>query len=163
MKVTDAYIGLGSNLGDRGVNLIQATEMIESRLGDVINKSPLYETAAFGKTNQPDFYNQVIVVRTGFIPEELLNELHEIEKNMGRKRVEKWGSRHIDLDILFYGELIQEDGNFKVPHPGIQYRKFVLAPLNDIAPHFVHPKLGITVGKLFKMCPDDSRITLIEA
>lgn len=141
------FIALGSNLGDRAGNLRKAAALIE-RQTRVISVSPFYETEPWGDTGQGPFINAVIEVRTQLGPAELLSSLKSIEEEMGRKPERRWGPRLIDLDIIFYGDKIIEKEGLKIPHPGAHERAFVLVPLNDIAPEFIHPSLGKTISVL---------------
>lgn len=134
------YLGLGSNMGDKAQNLAQAVDLIEQiEKIDVTQKSSLYITAPWGKTDQDEFLNQVIEIKTELTPLELLHVLQEIEIKLGRLRNEKWGPRVIDLDILMYGEEIIDLQELKIPHPYLYERLFVLIPLQEIAPQLIFP------------------------
>ena len=135
-----AYIGLGSNVGDRFKNLQLAISQI-SLLNDTIVKvvSSIYETLPFGKSDQPDFYNAAVKILTELTPSELFKEIKKIEVQIGRVEREKWGPREIDLDILLYNDLVFSDEIITLPHKGIIYRDFVLLPLLEIEPEIVHP------------------------
>lgn len=148
------YLLLGSNLGDREQNIITARHQISRHLGKVITASSLYKTAAWGKTDQPDFFNQVIVVNSALTPQEALHYILEIEKNMGRKRKDKWGERTIDIDILLWADLVIHDTSLTIPHPGIPQRRFTLVPLCEVAKDFVHPVTGKTIAELLEACSD---------
>jgi 2-amino-4-hydroxy-6-hydroxymethyldihydropteridine diphosphokinase len=147
------YLLLGSNLGDKAKNLDLAIEQIKHH-GQVILKSSLYSSKAWGKTNQPDFINQAIEVQTTQSPEELLKELLSIETLLGRQRIEKWGERLIDIDILFYGDRTVSDPHLHIPHPEIQNRRFALMPMVELAPGFRHPILKKTMKELLEDCLD---------
>ena len=135
-----AFIGLGSNVGDRFNNLILAVSKIGLLTNTIVKDvSSIYETLPFGKPDQPDFYNAVVKLQTDFNPAELLNELKKIEVQLGRIKREKWGPREIDLDILFFNDLIISDEIITLPHKGIIYRDFVLFPLIEIEPELIHP------------------------
>ncbi len=151
------FLSLGSNLSDRKANLLNARVVLE-RLGRIISLSPTYQTDAWGKTDQPAFYNQVIEMSSDLDPNQFLSETLAIEHELGRVREEKWGPRVIDIDILFYGNRIVNDQNLIVPHPGIASRKFVLVPLADIAPEFVHPTLKKTIVTLLQECHDELKV-----
>jgi len=139
------FLLLGSNLGDRQHYLRDAIGLIESHIAPVLKTSSIYETESWGKADAPDYLNQVIVLETAMQAWELLDKILSIELILGRKREEKWGSRTIDIDILFYGnEIIGEEG-LQVPHPELHNRRFTLAPLAEIAPDFVHPVLNKTI------------------
>lgn len=126
------YIGLGTNLGDRHLNLGNAINLIGNQIGKVLKQSSIHETKAWGNTNQPDFLNMVIRIETELTPELLLEKCLSIEKEIGRVREEKWGPRIIDIDILYYNDLIIDNENLKIPHPFINEREFVLKPLTEI-------------------------------
>lgn len=148
------YLLLGSNLGDSLTHLKTACEAISRSIGSIITTSSIYKTKAWGKLNQPDFYNQVILVSTGETPQNVLKNLLSIEKEMGRNRIEKWGARIIDLDILFFNDLVVDSPNLQIPHPGIPNRRFTLVPLTEIAPEFVHPVYKKTITELLRDCDD---------
>jgi 2-amino-4-hydroxy-6-hydroxymethyldihydropteridine diphosphokinase len=135
----NVFLLLGSNLGDRNSYLQQAISQIGQFVGSVTKLSSLYETAAWGKTDQPDYLNQVLIVQTDLQPHAVLKQILQIELNLGRKREEKWGARTIDIDILFYDNIILNDPDLIIPHPELQNRRFTLEPLAEIAPNLVHP------------------------
>lgn len=116
----------------------------------VVKRSSLYETKPWGLKAQPDFINMVVCAETGISPEELLKKLKFIEKKMGRKESKRWGPRLIDIDILFYDDLVIDSPELKIPHPYIKEREFVLLPLSEIEPEFVHPVLKKTVRELYR-------------
>ena len=152
------FLLLGSNLGDKESNLNTAKSLIEQYAGKIISKSSLYRTTAWGKEDQPEFYNQVIEIVGELTPEELIEQLLYIENKMGRQRKEKWGERLIDLDILYYHETIIGKTNLKIPHPGIPERRFTLVPLEEIAPNFKHPLLKKTNSQLLTECADPLQV-----
>ena len=151
---TNVYLLLGSNLGDRIGNLSYARQEISRDAGQIITTSSLYKTAAWGTSEQPDFYNQVIKIQSQLSPEELLATTLKIEEKAGRLRMEKWGPRTLDIDILFFGSTVLESNNLVIPHREIQNRKFTLLPLDEIASDFMHPVLKATVHQLLMDCPD---------
>lgn len=156
------FIGIGSNLGDRRENCREARRRIgELPNTRVLRESSIYESEPHGDA-KTWFANSVIEIETELAPNQLLKKLKEIEEAMGRKRVKgkRWGSRVIDLDILFYGNEIIEKRNLKVPHPRIPERRFVLVPLCEIAPQFLHPGLGKTITDLLNETTDNKAIRL---
>lgn len=148
------YLSLGGNLGDRLSNLIMAIQLIKERIGEVLQESAIYETKAWGDTNQPDYLNMVIALKTNLAPEELLNKTQRIENELGRKRREKWGARTIDIDILLINHLIINTERLKVPHPLMSERKFVLLPLMEVAAEFIHPIFKTSIKTLTSNCED---------
>lgn len=148
------YILSGSNLGDRAAKLAEALEQIEKQAGSVISQSQLYETAAWGIEEQPAFLNQVLEIQTLLAPEALLDCLLTIEKQLGRERKQKWSTRLIDLDLLYYGDLVVETPTLRIPHPYIPERRFTLVPLCELVPLLVHPVLKRNQLQLLKDCPD---------
>lgn len=154
----DIYLLLGTNLGNKAANLDQATSQIQRSIGKISKLSRIYETAAWGKTEQPSFYNQVVTLVSHFSPVELLAELHKIEIEMGRVRYEKWGERVIDIDILFYGDSVINTPQLTIPHPEIQNRKFTLAPLAEVRADFYHPVLKQTIRALLESCSDPLQV-----
>jgi 2-amino-4-hydroxy-6-hydroxymethyldihydropteridine diphosphokinase len=152
---------LGSNMGNSIEILSTAIEQIEEKIGSVLLGSDLYATAAWGNTSQPDFLNQVIEVATPLDAAETLEIILSIEKNMGRIRTIKNAPRIIDIDILFFNNEIINRSNLIVPHPEIQNRRFVLTPLNEIAPQMIHPVLNKTIEQLLSICPDQLAVKKI--
>ena len=144
----EAYLLLGSNLGESRKYILDAIGYIENQVGEVIAQSSLYQTASWGKRDQPDFINQVVQVKTKLDPQQLLENILVIEKKLGRERSEKWGSRTIDIDLLFFGDQIVNADNLVVPHPYLHQRRFTLMPLMEINPNLVHPVLKETIHQL---------------
>jgi 2-amino-4-hydroxy-6-hydroxymethyldihydropteridine diphosphokinase len=154
-----AYIGLGSNLGDKKSNIQKVIDIIrEKKILKEIKVSSLFLTEPVGKKEQPDFLNLVIKGKTELGPFELLSSLLEIENNLGRKRKEKWGPRQIDLDILFYGDIILNQENLVIPHPELPNRRFVLVPLMELSPDLKHPLLNKNIRQLLKDTKDQSKV-----
>lgn len=142
------YIGIGSNIGDREANCKKAIELLQTK-GIVTTKiSSIYETEPWGVKEQPKFLNMALEAETNLSPEKLLIALKDIEKQMKREYAIKWGPRIIDLDLLFYDNIILDTDDLKIPHPLICKRDFVLLPLSEIAPNKVHPVEGKTIIQL---------------
>jgi 2-amino-4-hydroxy-6-hydroxymethyldihydropteridine diphosphokinase len=158
---TSFFLLLGSNQGNRAQQLSDAVERIKHSIGPIEKASSIYETAAWGKTDQPDFLNQVLVARSALSPLAVLQAIHSIELGMGRQRNKKWSERTIDIDILYAGGKVLNLPELMIPHPEIQNRKFALAPLAEIAPGFVHPILNKTNAALLLACQDVLHVELM--
>lgn len=158
---TPFHILLGTNIGDRNKNLEVALLAIEREIGTIIKRSSVYQTDAWGKTDQAPFYNQVIELRTSLLPHDVLKELMLLEQKMGRRRTEVWGERLIDLDILLNGKEIIETSDLIIPHPQMVYRRFTLVPLNEIASEFIHPVFQKSISELLDSCVDKLRVMRI--
>lgn len=144
-----AYLGLGSNIGERETNLNNAIAKLSEVPGIQVTKiSSRYETKPYGKTDQPDFMNMAIEVDTNLTPLDLLETVLGVEHELGRVRNEVWGPRNIDIDVLLYEELELQLSDLKVPHPEMHLRSFVIDPLYEIAPKREHPTLKMTVEKI---------------
>jgi 2-amino-4-hydroxy-6-hydroxymethyldihydropteridine diphosphokinase len=154
----NVLLSLGSNLGDSLEQLQIAARLLERQAGGILNVSPVYRTKAWGRTDQPDFLNAVVELQTHLDAETLMQRVLDAEHAMGRERLEKWGPRSIDIDILFYGDAVIDLPALKVPHPQLHLRNFVLVPLNDIAPELLHPALNMTISRLLAICPDTSAV-----
>lgn len=155
-----AYLLIGGNLGNRLGFLYAAEEKIKQKGIQVLRKSSIYETAAWGITDQPSFLNQVLEVLTSLNAEQLLQEILEIERELGRIRSEKNGARTIDIDILYYGEEIIRLPGLNIPHERIALRKFVLIPLTELIPDFTDPSTGKTIKKMLEDCKDTLTVTI---
>jgi 2-amino-4-hydroxy-6-hydroxymethyldihydropteridine diphosphokinase len=155
-----AILLIGGNLGNRTRHLQQAAQLIEEQAGKVVKLSGLYETAPWGNVQQPDYLNQALQIETTLEPLPLLHTLLNIEREIGRIRQQKWGARVIDIDIIFYNNEIISLPELKIPHPRMQFRQFVLVPLNEILPNWVHPVLQQTVHALLAACEDELPATL---
>lgn len=149
-----AYLLIGGNLGNRLQYLQKAAGMISERAGRVSASSSVYETAAWGNTNQAAFLNQVLAVRTCHPAAELMTRLLSIEAEMGRKRGEKFGPRTIDIDILFYDNEIHQSPFITIPHPEVANRRFALVPLADLVPGLQHPERHQSIAQLLAACGD---------
>jgi 2-amino-4-hydroxy-6-hydroxymethyldihydropteridine diphosphokinase len=145
-----AYLLLGSNLGDRLKFISEASGAIDGRLGSIQARSSLYRTASWGKHDQPDFINMAVALETELSAAELLKGALSIEMELGRERVEKWGSRTIDIDILLYGDQIINQPDLKIPHPFLHERRFCLEPLVEIASDLIHPSFGKPLSVLLR-------------
>jgi len=149
-----AYLLTGGNMGDRQESLATAYECIGQQCGDIISASSLYETAAWGKNDQPSFLNQVLEIQTVLTPRQLLKKILRVEKQIGRVRKEKYGPRIIDIDILLFNDEIHNYPSLKIPHPELQNRRFALVPLTEIAPDLIHPVIKKSIAELLIICPD---------
>ncbi|WP_078671372.1 2-amino-4-hydroxy-6-hydroxymethyldihydropteridine diphosphokinase [Chitinophaga eiseniae] len=150
-----AILLIGGNLGDRVANLQQAVALIGASAGEVLKTSALYQTAPWGSVDQPDYLNQGIEIQTSMDALTLLHTLLDIERRIGRIRQEKWGARVIDIDLIFFNDEILSLPELKLPHPRMHLRQFVLVPLAEIVPDYLHPVLHKTVRQLQQDCPDD--------
>ena len=152
------YIQLGSNIRERESFIAKSMEQIEENVGEIIIASSVFKTTPWGNENQNNFLNSVIKIKTPFDSFKVLKKSQEIEKNLGRERVEKWGERTIDIDILFYNNKIINTKELIIPHPLIQQRKFVLIPLSEIAPNYTHPILKKSISTLLSECKDNQKV-----
>ena len=154
MKHT-VFIGLGTNLGDRYRNLSQAKTAL-NQIGKIVAESAIYKTPPWGYTDQPAFLNEVVKFETNLAPEDLLKNLKLIEERLGREESFRYGPRIIDLDILFYDNIVYNSGRLTIPHKQIAHRAFVLVPLADLAPDMVHPTVGKTISEMLFDLEDDN-------
>lgn len=150
------FLGLGTNLGDRTGNLNTALKLLPEKGLKILAVSGIYETAAWGFTDQPDFLNLCLQARTDLNPGDLLDTLKILEKEIGRKESFHWGPRLIDIDILYYNNQIISEDNIRIPHPGIAQRDFVLAPLTEIAPDFINPLNHLSSSQMLENLPANS-------
>lgn len=156
-----AFIGLGSNLGDRLHYLCAAVRrMIAEPHIHLLAVAGVYETEPVGKTDQPDFLNSVAYIQTLTAPRSLLKLLHEIEHSLGRQRVERWGCRTLDLDLLSMDALTMNSASLTLPHPRLTERRFVLVPFVEIAPTYMIPGMQQTAASLLAVCPDKQRVDM---
>lgn len=157
-----SYLLIGGNQGDRSATLAAARAAIAATAGTIRNASGLYETAPWGNTDQGWFLNQALQLETGMDAPALLSVLLNIETKMGRTRSEKYGARIIDIDILFFNDATIHAPGLEIPHPEIQNRRFVLEPLNEIAPDYIHPVLKLSVRELLLACTDPLEVKRIK-
>lgn len=144
------YISFGSNIGNRKKAIEEAFYLIEQNNMRITKKSTIFETEPYGYTEQPSFLNGALEVKTDLSCREVLEKLLYIEKEIGRVRKFKWGPRLIDLDIIFFNDEVYDEEDLKVPHPDMHNRDFVLKPLSELCPNFIHPVLKKTVKELFE-------------
>ena len=156
-----AYLLIGGNLGNRKENFLKAISFINEECGTLTRSSSIYETDAWGNTDQPSFLNQVLSIETPLNAKQLMRKILKIEKIMGRVRKEKMGPRVIDIDILFFENEIHDLRFLKIPHPEIQNRRFVLVPLGEIDPGLQHPVLKKSIAQLLEECPDNLEVKKI--
>jgi len=152
--MNNAYLLIGGNIGNREKNLTMAIELINENCGTVVANSSIYETAAWGNTDQQDFLNEAILIKTSLSADQLMSSLLQVEEKMGRQRNEKFGPRSIDLDILLFNDEVHNTHHIKIPHPELPNRRFALAPLAEIAASQVHPVLQKTIAELLKETKD---------
>lgn len=143
-----AFVALGSNLGNKEKNIKQALKLLEEQGIEIVKVSTLIVTEPYGVLDQPGFLNGVCEIKTELEPLELLRLLLATEQQMGRVRLRHWGERNIDLDMIFYENIIMDTQELKLPHPDMQNRDFVLLPMTELAPSLVHPVLKKTMAEL---------------
>jgi len=153
---------LGSNLENRLINLEQAVLGVSQTIGQITKKSAIYQTQAWGEIKQPDFLNQTILATTKLSPQDVLSYMLRIEEKMGRIREKKWGPRIIDIDLLFYDDLILETPELTIPHPQISRRNFVLIPTMEVFGNFIHPVFKLSIEELYLRCRDQGEVYLSE-
>lgn len=159
--VAISHIHIGTNQGNLISNLKAALRLLEAN-GKIVDKSRVYETEAWGKKDQANFYNMAISYDTELEPYDLLKLVNEIEDQLGRERNEKWAERIIDLDIITYDDKFIYDDKLKIPHPHMVERNFVLIPMMEIAGEWMHPKEKKTIEELYLECHDACEVILIE-
>lgn len=154
------YLCIGGNLGEREANLEEAIEFIDFNFGDVLAVSSVYESEPWGMNDVPNFLNQVVHLQSELSNEELLAEIAELEEFFGRERSsEGYVSREMDIDVLFIGDEIIATETFQVPHPRLAERRFVLEPLVELVPDFIHPTMKKSVSEILKACTDQGKVT----
>jgi len=157
--MAQVYLLLGGNTGNRMKNLNSAVEMICDGIGKVIRTSSVYETEPFGFRDKRQFFNVCVIVETKLSPHQILKVISEIETTLGRKRkTEKYVSRTIDIDILFYNDIIFNEPSLNIPHPEVHKRNFALIPMAEISPEFIHPVLGKTISRLLEESTDRHKV-----
>jgi 2-amino-4-hydroxy-6-hydroxymethyldihydropteridine diphosphokinase len=156
--ITQLFLSLGGNLGNTREIFEGTYPLIEKKIGKISVYSSIYQTQAWGPIPQDDFLNQVLLVSTTLTAQACLTEMLAIEKEFGRERKERWGPRTLDLDLLYYGDLIIAEADLVVPHPRIAERKFILTPLAEIAPMYVDPVSGLTANAMLMACEDTSEV-----
>ena len=155
-------LGLGSNLGEREDNISQAILLIQN-YGKVVNTSDLYETSSWGYESENKYINSCIELETEQEPKELLETMLKIEREMGRTRNARgYSDRVIDIDVLLYGNQIENDAAIQIPHPEMHNRLFVLAPMNDLLPNRIHPVFKKSINELYNLCLDSTQIRKVE-
>ncbi len=152
--MNQAYLLIGGNEGNRIVNLELARDAIERYCGTILLQSSLYETAAWGYKQQPSFLNQALLIQTAMVAPVLMQFILQTEERLGRKRLEKYGPRIIDIDILFFNQEVYDLPDLKIPHPEIENRRFALEPMAELAPFWMHPVLHRTIEELLASCSD---------
>ena len=155
--MSTVFVGIGSNLGNRIENCSNAIRKI-SDFASVSAISSIYETQPVGYEDQHDFINCAVKIETNLSPYDLLLSLQSIEDTSGRERIQKWGPRIIDLDILFYNDLVIDSDELTIPHPRAHLRRFVLEPLSEIAPDLIHPVLKVSISKLLEGLNDPKSV-----
>jgi len=156
----EIYLLLGANLGDPKSQVELAIGEIVKAIGPIIRKSSLYQSEAWGLTDQPPFINQIVVIGSTKTPHEILGITQSIEQKLGRVRKQKWGERIIDIDILYFGGHVINEEDLVIPHPFIPDRKFTLLPLVEIAASYLHPVLDLSNQQLLEMCTDNLNVNL---
>ena len=152
--MSKVYLSIGSNKGNRSVLINKAIDEIEKKVGIIISRSSIYQSKSWGFDSN-DFYNLCLLIDTDIMPKPLLINLKKIEKSMGREDIDgSYSDRFIDIDILFYDNIITDSEDLKIPHPKIEIRKFVLVPMLEIADDYVHPILNKTIKELYNDCSD---------
>jgi len=159
--MNSVYLSIGGNLGNRIENLAIVRSFIKDEVGSIVMSSSVYETGSWGIKSQPDFLNQVLLVKTKLSPHKIMQLILSIENKMGRIRTYKNASRIIDIDILFFNDEIINLPNLTIPHPELQNRKFVLTPLNEIAADLIHPVFNQSMRNLLSTSKDMLEVRLL--
>ena len=157
-----AYVLMGGNVGDTKTTFQRAIELLQAVCGTIVRASSIYQTAPWGKADQQNFLNQALLLTTDFSARDLMQSILAIEEKMGRQRLEKYGPRLIDIDILLFNDAVIEDTLVTIPHPELPYRRFALIPLAEIAAAIIHPVLKKTIEELLSDCPDQLSVSRLE-
>ncbi len=163
MQTRIYHLITGSNLGNREEQLMLVQTLIQETVGPILRKSRIYETQPWGYDDQPWFLNQVLEVLSEKTPETLILKIKDLEIRAGRQPHEKWHARHMDIDILLVGDTVLKTANLEIPHPLLQDRLFVLVPLLDLVPDFLHPVFGKTIEELYLDCRDTGEVYIFSA
>lgn len=155
------YVLIGGNIGERLKTMAKAKDLLQDNIGAIVQTSSIYETAAWGIVDQPDFLNQVLVIETIYNAKECMKKILSIENEMGRVRTIKNAARIIDIDILFFNNEIIHQDNLVIPHPEIQNRRFTLLPLTEISPLLMHPVFNQSMQTLLSTCKDELEVKLL--
>jgi len=159
--MSKVILSIGSNLGDRTKNLLSAASLIDQNIGTIIKCSSVYETEPWGFNTDDQFLNQVLMIDTNDNPSEVMNKIIIIEESSGRIReASSYHSRNIDIDILFFDDMIISENNLQIPHPRLHLRNFTMIPLAEIAADFMHPVLGEKLIALAKKCEDRKKVVI---
>lgn len=154
---------IGGNLGNREESLRACLNTLQSNQVHIVRSSSVFETASWGNTDNPPFLNQVLEIKTSLLPEELMDYCLDIEQRLGRTRSQKWESRVIDIDILFYHHIIYQSDRLRIPHPHIASRRFVLEPLAEMIPNEIHPVSLLQIKTLLDRCSDELPVQKISS
>jgi 2-amino-4-hydroxy-6-hydroxymethyldihydropteridine diphosphokinase len=158
-KKHTVYLSLGTNLGNKKKNLVRIAKRLSEAGMEVIRSSGIYRSPAWGYRSENDYYNQCLACTSDQAPEVLMEQILSLEKAMGRKRGgEGYADRIIDVDMLFYDDLVMDRTGLTLPHPRIQERLFVLLPMNELAPDLVHPRLGMRIRDLLEAVEDNGTV-----
>ncbi|MEM6724562.1 MAG: 2-amino-4-hydroxy-6-hydroxymethyldihydropteridine diphosphokinase [Bacteroidota bacterium] len=162
MIFQEIFLQLGTNMGEREHHLAEAKKRIGDQLGLIKNQSAIYETAAWGIEDQPAFLNQVLEIESTMGPWQLMERILDIEQQMGRIRDQKWGPRTIDIDLLAHGQNRIISALLRLPHPELPNRKFVLIPLQEIAPNWMHPISRKSINELLESTSDPLEVNILQ-